>query len=368
MRDSSIGFAWRDSELLKGHRTGVCLHGHTMHSEECLAFLPRYLHLVPGISQMVRHYERGPGKVDFSRAFWTPPLSPASALRLECQQIASLGLRPFVSLTDHDNIEAGTSLLVASGLDSVPVSVEWTVPYEKSIFHLGIHNLPPQTARQWMGEMAGYTASPREERLPGILSELAKMRETLVVFNHPLWLEEGVERGDHYRALYRFLRECIDWFHAFELNGTRRWRENSEIIKLANAHGRPLISGGDRHGCEPAACLNLTNAESFPEFVSEVRNGQSTLLFLHHYREPMALRVLETSWDILRPYPEYPGRARWTDRIFYRGLDGCARPLSLVWRDGIPWILHGATGILQLFATSPLRWAVRLLAAEQGEL
>ena len=30
-----------------------------------------------------------------------------------------------------------------------------------------------------------------------------------------------------------------------------------------------MISGGDRHACEPAACLNLTNAASFGEFVAE---------------------------------------------------------------------------------------------------
>jgi len=53
------------------------------------------------------------------------------------RQIANLGLRPLVSLTDHDNIDAGLAL------EDEPISVEWTVPYERSIVHLGIHNLPP---------------------------------------------------------------------------------------------------------------------------------------------------------------------------------------------------------------------------------
>jgi len=326
------------------------------------------LHHVPGISQIVRGYERGRKPVDFARAFWTPPLSPASALSLERQQIESLGLRPIVSLTDHDNIEAGASLIVTADPDEVPVSVEWTVPYERSIFHLGIHNLPPQAAREWMAVMAAYTAAPDERCLPNILSEFANNPETLVVLNHPLWLEEGVEQGDHCRALYHILRECIDWLHAFELNGTRVWRENAEVVQLGKAHGRPLISGGDRHACEPSACLNLTNAQSFSEFAAEIRAGESSLLFLPHYQEPMALRVLEASWDILRPYPEYPGRERWTDRIFYRSPDGCVQPLSVIWKDQVPWILRGATGMLQLFATSPLKLALRLLAAETGEL
>jgi len=368
MRDSNIDFAWQDSEYLKGFHTGVCLHGHTMHSEECLSFLPRYLHYVPVISQIVSRYERGPRPVNFERAFWTPPLSPASALELERQQIADLGLRAMVSLTDHDNIEAGISLQIAADSDEVPVSVEWTVPYERSILHLGIHNLPAHAAREWMRVMAAYTEAPRETELPGVLGEFANVPDVLIVLNHPFWLEEGVTEDDHRRALDRLLRESADWLHAFELNGTRSWSENADVVQLAEAHRRPLISGGDRHACEPSACLNLTNAQSFSEFVSEIRSGESSLLFLPHYQEPMALRVLEASWDILRPYPEYPGRERWTDRFFYHTDDGLAKPLSTVWEDRVPWILRGATGFLQFFATSPLRLALRLLAAEQGEL
>jgi len=368
MSDSTVDFAWRDSESLKQFRAGVCLHGHTMHSEECLSFLPRYLHHVPGVSQIVSHYQQGRRPVDFARAFWTPPLSPASALSLERRQIADLGLRALVSLTDHDNIEAGMSLQVAADPSEVPVSVEWTVPYERSIFHLGIHNLPPHAAREWMAAMAAYTAAPDEKLLPGILSECARIPDALIVLNHPFWLEEGIEEHDHRHALDRILRECIEWFHALELNGTRRWHENADVIHLAEAHGRPLISGGDRHACEPSACLNLTNAQSFAEFASEIRSGQSSLLFLPHYQEPMALRVLEASWDILRPYPEYPGRERWTDRFFYRTEAGQVRPLSMIWQDHVPWMLHPATGMIQFFATSPLRRGLRLLLAERGEL
>src|SRR5580658_1037373 len=106
MGENTVQFVWREPHAVDGFRSGVCLHGHTMHSEECLSFLPRYLHHVPGISQVVTYYERA-RRVDFARAWWTPPLSPASALRLEQEQIAALGLTPIVSLTDHDNIHAG---------------------------------------------------------------------------------------------------------------------------------------------------------------------------------------------------------------------------------------------------------------------
>ena len=259
------------------------------------------------------------------------------------------------------------SLQVAADSAAVPVSLEWTVPYARSIFHLGIHNLPPQAARQWMAVMAAYTAAPGEKLLPGILSELAKIPDALIVLNHPFWLEEGIEEDDHQPALDRLLHACLAWLHAFELNGTRRWNENSQVIRLAEAHGRPLISGGDRHACEPSACINLTNAQSFAAFAAEIRSGQSALWFLPHYREPMALRVLEASWDILRLYPEYPGRERWIDRFFYHNPEGHARPLSAIWRDQAPWMLRGATAAIQFFATSPLRPALRMLLAERGE-
>ena len=367
----TVKFAWKDTESARQFGTGVCLHGHTFHSEECLSFLPRYLHRVPVVSQIVSGYERGPGSVDFARAYWTPPLSPASALRLERKQIENMDLRPLVSLTDHDNIEAGMSLLVAADRRDVPVSVEWTAPYDHSIFHLGIHNLPPASARELVAAMTAFTAAPDEERLPEILCELAAIPDVLIVLNHPYWLEEGIEQANHDRALPGLLRECLEWIHAFELNGTRVWKENKSVIELSEAWGRPLISGGDRHACEPAACINLTNADSFSEFAAEVRNGRSVPYFMPHYREPMTLRILEAAWDILRPYPGYPGRERWTDRIYYREEDGVARTLTELWRHRTPWVmktpLNAATGFLQLLTAPELRATMRRFLAERGE-
>lgn len=369
MHASRVHFLWQDEMAMAQYRTGVCLHGHTMHSEECLSFLPRYLHQAPGISHIVRRYEHSHrGSVDFSRAYWTPPLAPAAALSLEKEQIEKLGLHPLVSLTDHDSIEAGVLLQVTAARAEVPVSVEWTVPYDESILHLGIHNLPLPDDRSWMATMAAHTSAPDSSRLPELLESLSQIPDVLVVLNHPFWLEEGVEEAGHRRALDRFLRECLPWIHAFELNGTRAWSENASAVRLARAHGRPIISGGDRHACEPSACINLTNARSFAEFVAEIRDGSSTLLFLPQYREPMALRILEAGRDILRHYPEYPGRERWTDRVFYRGEDSVARPLSALWKDRIPWMLSGAANAIQLFAANPLRSAVRLILMDRGEV
>ena len=344
------------------------MHGHTMHSQECLSFLPRHLHHVPGISQVVSYYQAAPRSVDFERAWWTPPLTPASAMSLEREQIARFGLRPMVSLTDHDDIEAGLTLGVTADPADTPVSVEWTVPYQRSIFHLGVHNMPRHAAHEWMAAMSQYTAAPREALLPAVLNEFARIPDVLIVLNHPFWLEEGVTQEDHNLALASILRECLSWFDAFELNGTRCWKENADTIELARIHDRPVVSGGDRHACEPSACVNLTNAQSFAEFVSEIHAGRSTILFLPHYREPMAQRILEASRDILRTYPEYPGRERWADRIFYRGDDGIARTVAEIWRGREPRWLHAAAAAVQFFGGNSLRPALRLFLAERGEL
>ncbi len=338
-----------------------------MYSEECLSFLPRYLKHVPGVSQVVSGYERS-GSVDFARAHWTPPLTPACALRLEQEQIAKLGLRPMVSLTDHDSIEAPIVLQITAGCEAVPISVEWTVPYKRAVLHVGIHNLPAADARRWMSVMAAYTSAPDEACLPLILRALSAIPDVLMVLNHPFWLEEGVAEADRRNAVEKLLRECAECFHAFELNGTRKWHENAATIELARTYSRPVISGGDRHACEPAACLNLTKASSFGEFVSEIRSGHSRVLFMPHYREPMALRIIETAWEILKAYPEYTGRERWTDRVYYRHADGAAQSLSTVWKDRVPWMVRPITGMLQFCAMRGVRPALRVLLSDRAEL
>src|SRR5579863_60930 len=166
MSGSKVDFIWKNPEAPREFRTGVSLHGHTLHSQECLSFLPRVLRQVPVLGQVIRGYEQprpdGRSAVDFSRAYWTPPLTPASAFRLEREQIEGMGLQPLVSLTDHDDIEAPMALQVTANRGEVPVSVEWTVPYEGSILHLGIHNLPAECDRAWMAAMKSYTAAPNE--------------------------------------------------------------------------------------------------------------------------------------------------------------------------------------------------------------
>ena len=70
-----------------------------------------------------------------------------------------------------------------------------------------------------------------------------------------------------------FCRRTAHYLHALELNGLRNWDENREVRRLAEKWNMLLISGGDRHGVEPNANINLTNATSFTEFVHEIRRA-----------------------------------------------------------------------------------------------
>jgi hypothetical protein len=82
----------------------------------------------------------------------------------------------------------------------------------------------------------------------------------------------------------------------------------------------------------------------------------------------MAQRVLEAARDILRSYPQYPGRERWADRIFYSGEDGLARTVAQSWQGNEPRWLGGAAAAVQFFGGTRLRPAVRPILSERGEL
>src|SRR5262249_4702833 len=162
----------------------------------------------------------------------------------------------------------------------VPVSVEWTAPYEETIFHIGVHNLPPARATSWMTAFAEYTAKPDAAKLGEFLRGLNANPAVLVVLNHPYWDSESIGPEAHRRSLQSFLATSQWLVQGLELNGMRSRRENREVIALGEAIGMPVISGGDRHGCEPNAALNLTHAATFDEFVCEVRERRRSDILL----------------------------------------------------------------------------------------
>lgn len=130
--------------------------------------------------------------------------------------------------------------------------------------------------------------------------------------------------------------------HAFELNGMRCHKENREVLRLADAWDQVLISGGDRHGCEPNALLNLTSAADFPEFVDEIRNGrQSTVVILPQYGQPFGWRMYQNFTHVIADYPSHPeSRRQWDQRTFHPNRAGDAVvPMRQLWSVGPPEFL-----------------------------
>jgi hypothetical protein len=276
-----------------------------------------------------------------------------------------------VSITDHDNITAPMLLRTVPSARRIPVSVEWSAPYGGQSFHLGVHNLPSAKAAEWMKTLADYTANPSDKRFTEILKALHEEPNVLVVFNHPLWDLYLIGAEKHQFLVNEFLQINGNYLHALELNGLRNWEENRAVRGLAEQWNMLLISGGDRHGVEPNANINLTNATSFTEFVHEVRREKkSDVLFMPQYAEPWKHRLLKSTIDAIRHYPEFPqGSRTWDERVYHPDQNGVVRPLSELWPNGAPpraisWLL----GAVQLMGVGPVSGGLRIAWSESHEL
>jgi hypothetical protein len=376
MAQSTISYLWRDHHAPRGFRTGVSLHSHTNQSSETLDFLAnlgnQFSVLRPFLSRMERRSEDVYGiRINYAAAYWTPPMTPRLAFDLERGQIEKLDLAAMVSITDHDNINAPMLLRTIPSARQIPVSVEWSAPYGEQSFHLGVHNLPSARAQEWMATLADFTAHPSHARLTAILAALNAEPNVLVVFNHPMWDLYLVGKEKHQFLVNEFLQKNGAFLHALELNGLRHWEENRAVRSLAEKWHMLLISGGDRHGVEPNATINLTNATSFTEFVHQIRREKkSDMLFLPQYAEPWKHRLLQSTIDAVRNYPEFPqGSRNWDERVYHPDRNGVVRPLSEVWPAGkAPRAMRAVIGAVQLMGRGLVSGGLRMAWSEAHQL
>ena len=377
MPNSTVLYLWRDRKAPEGFGTGVSLHSHTNQSHETLDFLANFGNQFPVVRPLMNRLESRAQSmhgitVNYAAAYWTPPMTPRLAFDLESKQIEALNLASMVSITDHDNIRAPMLLRTVPSARRIPVSVEWSAPYGGvQDFHLGIHNLPSARARQWMQTLADYTAHPSDARLTEILAALHAEPNVLVVFNHPLWDLFLVGQEKHEFLVNEFLLKNGNFLHALELNGLRNWDENRAVRRLAEKWNMLLISGGDRHGVEPNANINLTNAASFTEFVHEIRREKrSNMLFMPQYAEPWKHRLLQSTIDAVRTYPDFPiGSRTWDERAFHPDANGVMRPLSEIWPKATPppsirWVINAVL----LLGSAPVSGGLRMAWNESRQL
>jgi len=377
MAVATVSYLWRDQKAHEGFRSGVSLHSHTNQSRETLDFLANlgstYSMICPLLARLERRAEKLHGvRIDYASSYWTPPMTPKLAFDLESGQIEKLGLSSMVSITDHDTIEAPMLLRTVPSARRIPVSVEWSVPYGGvQDFHIGIHNLPSARARQWMNTFAAFTANPGEQRLREILIALHEEPGVLVVFNHPMWDLFLVGEKRHQFMVNEFLLKFGAWIHALELNGLRNWEENRETRRLAERWNMVLISGGDRHGVEPNANINLTNSTSFTEFVHEIRRERkSSVLFMPQYAHPWKHRLLHSTLDAIRNYPDFPqGSRTWDERAYHPDARGVMRPLSEIWPKGrAPLAIQCVIKCVQMLGASPVSGGLRMAWNDASQL
>jgi len=357
------------SKRIDGCEAAASLHCHTHFSKEILTFIPYYASRVPVLSgyfseALVRYRAAHGRDLDFSKAYWTPPVTPRQVIDVETLQIEKeLGLPALVSITDHDDIEAGLLLQVLDTPSQYPISMEWTVPFGGGYFHLGLHNLPRENAVELAAELAKYTNQSADARtLTELLEVLNESPSTLIVLNHPFWDIELIGGDDHLNCLRSFIASHRDQLHALEINGFRTWKENRQTIQLADELGLPLVSGGDRHGCQPNSILNLTRARSFDDLVGEIReDGHSDIVIMPGYRESIVTRLFESVAEVIGNYPGHAlGRSRWSDRI-YIDLDGTeSLPLGTHWPNGGPGWVRLSLWLLRRLGSKQLKPALRL--------
>jgi hypothetical protein len=189
-----------------------------------------------------------------------------------------------------------------------------------------------------------------------MLRELDATPGALIVFNHPVWDLHEVGEATHRREVVRFIAAAGNAIHAVELNGLRHAKENREVMRLARETGHLMISGGDRHGLEPNANVNLTEARNFREFVDEIRiERRSHVLFMPQYAKPWEGRILQSTLNAVTDFPEFiEGWQRWDERAFHPDAQGNMRSMKELW-ERAPWPLRMAIQMVKLGRSEVLR-------------
>jgi hypothetical protein len=356
-------------------RAAVSLHSHSECSRETLEFIPRIAKSLPLIAgcyeRGLQQYQRENGRaLDFGEWYYRPPVTPAELVDSERAQLEErLALPGWVSLTDHDTVE-GPLALRASGRSDVPISFEWSVPFEQSLFHLGVHGIAPASIDATMRALNDYTNGPRitdNRRLGELLDLLGECPETFVVLNHPCWDLVRVGQLRHDAALLAFLRAHRDRIHAVELNGFRPWSENRCVLPLATGFAIPVVGGGDRHALSPNTIVNLTRACDLVEFAHELRVERfSCCVMFPEYAGPFAARLFQSTADILRPHPQPHRNAKpWTERVFI-DVNGREQVLASLW-EGEPLWLRGVLAVTRAVGSKPFAGLFELMRADGHE-
>ena len=274
----------------------VSLHNHSCHSVEKLAALNHvvkksYMRFWSGILQSSFGLGGIPN-LNYAEVTFNPPYSPEDVYQMEAKSAAKWGFDGVhMAITDHDEF-AGSLALLRGRPDlngRTALSEELSLWYQGHLFHLGVCHLPES---QVEGTHNRIQAAARGGRYDELFETLAASG-CLVIFNHPLlpWGPEAkiIPATD---LLYRY-----GWaIHALEVNGMRPREENDRVLELAKHWRKPVVGGGDSHLLVASSILSVSRAETFKDFIGEVKDGHAVPFVTPDYFAPLRwklfLRVL----------------------------------------------------------------------------
>jgi hypothetical protein len=88
------------------------------------------------------------------------------------------------------------------------------------------------------------------------------------------------------------------------------------------------------------------------------------------YAEPWKHRILQSTIDAIRHYPEFPqGSRTWDERVYHPDANGVIRPLSELWPKGhAPRAMNWAIGMVQMMGNGLVSGGLRFAWSDSHEL
>jgi hypothetical protein len=223
----------------------------------------------------------------YADLWYNPPYSPEEVLRMETESVCALGFEHVqLAITDHDEISGAVELRRRRPTEAhrFALSEELSVHYEGHLFHMGITGLSEDRVAE---THAGIQSAAQERRLDDLF-DLLKAAKCLVVLNHPLipW-----SKGDVHATALSLLNRYGSVIDALEFNGMRGYKENKRVLELARHVNKPVVGGGDSHLLLASSALCGSDADSYCDFVAEVKSGRAVPIVKSDYFAPMKWKL-----------------------------------------------------------------------------
>jgi hypothetical protein len=285
-------------------RSAVAIHTHSNHSVEKMRPLDSVMGLwfMAPLRAIVRRAFGLHRVADLKYAdlWYNPPYSPEEVLRMEAKSVRALGFEDvLLAITDHDEISGAVELRKRCPAEAhrFALSEELSVRYEGHLFHMGLTGLPEDR----VAETHAAIQSAAQERRLDDLFDLLRAARCLVVLNHPLipW-----SRGDAHATAVSLLKRYGSFIDAVEFNGMRGHKENQRVLELARYFNKPVVGGGDSHLLLASSALCGSDANSYSDFVEEVKSGRAVPIVKSDYFAPMKWKLFLRTLHFMAHYRE----------------------------------------------------------------